>query len=129
MRSRFTIDTGTVQYGLKFTSTIRLWMSGDGPAVDSNGDIYFATGNGGFSATNSLPLQAPNDALGDSVAAGKIDNVHVARLTEAVYAADTLLELQGAPRQVIVDQARRDLQVTAFTARFGTAPSRLHARL
>ena len=30
MRSRRTIETGTVQYGLKLISTIRLLMSGDG---------------------------------------------------------------------------------------------------
>lgn len=44
-----------------------IWMSGDGPAVDAGGNIFVNTGNGAFTATNTFPLVAPNDALGDSI--------------------------------------------------------------
>jgi hypothetical protein len=44
-----------------------IWMSGGGPAADVGGSVYLITGNGGFDAGNTLPLQAPFDDLGDSV--------------------------------------------------------------
>jgi hypothetical protein len=39
-------------------------MSGNGPAADSSGNIYLATGNGTFDATNG---SAPNNDYGDSI--------------------------------------------------------------
>jgi hypothetical protein len=40
-----------------------VWMSGAGPAADSSGNIYLATGNGTFDAGGA----APNNDYGDSV--------------------------------------------------------------
>ncbi len=40
-----------------------IWMSGAAPSVDSSGNIYVITGNGGFDATST---SAPNNDYGDS---------------------------------------------------------------
>ncbi len=41
-----------------------IWMSGDGPAADSSGNIFLATGNGSFDANSGT---APNNDYGDSI--------------------------------------------------------------
>jgi hypothetical protein len=43
-----------------------VWMSGGGPAADAAGNIYFATGNGSYSAAPPLTGAYPGD-LGDSI--------------------------------------------------------------
>jgi hypothetical protein len=48
--------TPNVQYG-------GIWMSGAAPSVDSNGNLYLITGNGGFDVTNT---SAPHNDYGDS---------------------------------------------------------------
>jgi len=40
-----------------------IWMSGGAPAVDSSGNLYVLTANGGFDAANATP---PTDDYGDS---------------------------------------------------------------
>jgi hypothetical protein len=47
-----------------------IWMSGQGPAADSNNHIYFMTGNGGFqedgsALSNSIVKITPDSALAD----------------------------------------------------------------
>jgi hypothetical protein len=41
-----------------------IWMSGDAPAVDANGNLYVSTGNGNFDANSLTP---PNNDYGDSL--------------------------------------------------------------
>jgi hypothetical protein len=41
-----------------------IWMGGGAPSVDSNNDLYFLTGNGGFDANSPT---APNNDYGDSL--------------------------------------------------------------
>ncbi len=41
-----------------------VWMAGDGPAVDAEGNMFCVTGNGTFDANNTTP---PNNDYGDSV--------------------------------------------------------------
>jgi hypothetical protein len=41
-----------------------IWMNGDAPPVDSDGDVYYLTGNAGFDANSPGP---PNNDFGDSV--------------------------------------------------------------
>jgi Putative Ig domain len=48
--------TPNVKYG-------GIWMSGAAPSVDSSGNVYLVTGNGGFDVTNTSP---PNNDYGDS---------------------------------------------------------------
>jgi hypothetical protein len=50
-----TTSTGTLQLASVYNTTPNgtegaIWMGGGSPAVDANGDIYFATGNGTFDA-------------------------------------------------------------------------------
>jgi hypothetical protein len=41
-----------------------IWMSGGAPAIDANGNLFLATGNGTFDADSNTP---PNTDFGDSV--------------------------------------------------------------
>jgi len=41
-----------------------IWMSGSGPAADSSGNIFLATGNGSFDANSAA---SPNNDYGDSI--------------------------------------------------------------
>ena len=44
-----------------------IWMSGGGPAADANGNIYFPTGNGTWSATFNSSTGTYSGDLGDSI--------------------------------------------------------------
>jgi chitodextrinase len=43
-----------------------IWQTGDGPAADSNGNIYVAVGNGTFDTSAAIPPVAPNNDFGIS---------------------------------------------------------------
>ncbi|MFZ0306134.1 MAG: hypothetical protein WAL75_25850 [Terracidiphilus sp.] len=55
------------KYVLNVTPNVRwggIWMNGDAPAVDADGNLYLLTGNGTFDGDS---LSAPNNDFGDSV--------------------------------------------------------------
>lgn len=63
----FNGSTLAVAYILNVTPNVGfggIWMGGGAPAVDSSGNLYLITGNGGFDLTNA---SAPNNDYGDSL--------------------------------------------------------------
>ncbi|MGH9706907.1 MAG: Ig-like domain-containing protein [Candidatus Acidiferrales bacterium] len=66
----FAYDAGTFQQDAVFVTTPNgaagyrgaIWMAGTAPAADANGNIFFATGNGGFD-TGNIPATNLSDTI------------------------------------------------------------------
>ncbi len=65
-------DATSLQQTAVFNSTPNqgeggIWMSGGAPALDSNSNMFFSTGNGGFDdTTDTVPALSPHNDLGES---------------------------------------------------------------
>ena len=60
----------------------------------------------------------------DAAGQAEIEDVDIARLTDAVDAADALFDRHRIPGQIVVDDGAAELEVAAFAANFGRQQDR-----